>query len=84
MPEISERGRRLRLFCDAYGLSVRTGLIAAMRARLIYVGSFIDEQARLGDPGMRKLVSWDTPRKMLIDDVGYLDKHRELLERALA
>lgn len=84
VPEISERGRRLRLFCNAYGLSDRSGLIAAMRARLTYVGSFIDEQARLGDPGMRKLVGWDTPRKMLIDDVGYLDRHRKVLERALA
>ncbi len=54
-----------------------------MRARLIHVGEFIDEQARLGDPGMIKLVGWDTPRKMLVDDVGYLDEHRLLLERAL-
>ena len=33
---------------------------------------------------MMKLVGWDTPRKMFVDDVGYLDKHRALLERALA
>jgi len=84
VPGIDERARRLRLFCDAYGLSDRSGLIAALRARLMYVGSFIDEQARLGDPGMMKLVGWDTPRKLFVDDVGYLDKHRALLERALA
>ena len=29
----------------------------------IYVGKFIDEQARIGDPGMMKLVGWDTPRR---------------------
>ncbi len=84
VPEITERVRRLRLFCDAYGLSDRSGLIAAMRARLIYVGNFIDEQARLGDPGMMKLAGWETPRKMFVDDVGYLDRHQAILERALA
>jgi hypothetical protein len=81
--DLGERARRLRLFCDAYGLENRTGLIAAMRARLIYVGRFIDEQARLGDPGMIRLVGWDTPRQMFVDDVGYLDEHRAVLERAL-
>lgn len=84
VPDIGERARRLRLLCAEYGLSDRSGLIAAMRARLIYVGTFIDEQARLGDPGMMKLVGWDTPRKMLVDDVGYLDEHKVFLQRALA
>lgn len=84
VPDIGERARRLRLFCAEYGLSDRSGLIAAMRARLIYVGKFIDEQARLGDPGMMKLVGWDTPHKMFVDDVGYLDEHKVFLQRALA
>lgn len=82
--DLGERLRRLRLFCDTYGLDERSALVPAMRARLIYVGSFIVEQARLGDPGMRKLVEWDTPRRMFEEDVGYLDKHREMLEDALA
>jgi len=81
--DVAERARRLRVFCDAYGLEDRTGLIAAMRARLIYVGRFIDEQARLGDPGMVRLVGWGTPRQMFVDDVGYLDEHLAVLERAL-
>jgi hypothetical protein len=84
IPDIGARARRLRIFCDVYGLGDRRELVAAMRSRLIYVGAFIDEQAQLGDPGMRRLVEWDTPRRMLEDDVGYLDEHREKLERALA
>lgn len=84
VPRLPERARRLRVFCDAYGLEDRSGLIAAMRARLIFVGRFIDEQARLGDPGMIRLVVWDTPRQMFVNDVGYLDEHRAVLERALA
>ena len=83
MPDLDERPRRLRLFCDAYGLRDRRGLVAAMRARLIHVGQFIDEQARLGDLGMQKLVGWDTPRRMFEDDVGFLDRHSEALGRAL-
>jgi hypothetical protein len=84
VPELSQRARRLRVFCHAYGLKEKSGLIAAMQARLVYVGKFIDEQARLGDPGMIRLVGWDTPREMFVNDVGYLDEHRALLERALA
>ena len=83
IPEIAERARRLRVFCDAYRLEDRRELLAAMRARLIYVGEFIAEQARLGDPGMKRLVEWDTPRSMCEDDIGYLDDHRETLEGAL-
>jgi aminoglycoside phosphotransferase (APT) family kinase protein len=83
IPDLDERTRRLRTFAEAYGLHDRSGLISAMRARLIYVGEFIDEQARLGDPGMMRLVAWDTPRKMFVNDVGYLDKHRERFEGAL-
>ena len=82
--DIDERARRLRLFCEAYGLSDRTGLIDAIRARLIYVGAFIAEQARLGDPGMVKLVAAGVPHGMLVKDVGYLDAHRAILARALA
>jgi hypothetical protein len=84
MPDLAERARRLRVFCDAYGLEDRSGLIAGMRARLIYVAKFIDEQARLGDPGMIRLVGWHTPQLMFVNDVGYLDEHRAVLDRALA
>jgi Ser/Thr protein kinase RdoA (MazF antagonist) len=82
--DLDERARRLRGFCDAYGLEDRSGLIAALRARLVYVGKFIEQQARLGDPGMIKLVGWDTPRKMFVDDLGYLEQHHRAFARALA
>jgi len=65
-------------------LEDRSSLIDALRARLVHVGRFIDEQARLGDPGMQRLVAWDTPRQMFVRDVAYLDERRAALERALA
>jgi hypothetical protein len=82
--DLDERTRRLRRFCEVYGLEDRSGLIAALRARLIYVGKFIEVQARLGDPGMIRLVGWDTPRKMFVDDIGYLEEHHDAFARALA
>jgi hypothetical protein len=42
-PEIDERARRLRLFCDAYGLENRMGLLAAIRARLISMSRLASE-----------------------------------------
>lgn len=83
VPDEDERARRLALFTEAYGLEDRGTFIPALRARLVHVGRFIDQQARLGDPGMRKLVGWDTPRKMFVDDLAYLDARRSLWERAL-
>ena len=80
----AESARRLRLFCDAYGLVDRSGLLTMLRRRNIYVASFIEEQARLGDPGFQRLLEWDTPRKMVEDDLGYLDANDAVLQRALA
>jgi hypothetical protein len=33
---------------------------------------------------MRRLVDWDTPRKMFVTDLAYLDANRRELDRALA
>lgn len=81
--DISTKARRVRLFLDAYDLEDRTAVLPTMRLRLQHVGRFIAEQARLGDPGMQRLVSWNVPRQMFEDDVRYLDEHWVELERAL-
>jgi aminoglycoside phosphotransferase (APT) family kinase protein len=81
--DIAWKARRLRLFLDAYGLADRSGLLATARLRFEHVAGFITEQAACGDPGMRRLVSWEVPRKMG-DDVRYLDEHRTTLERAIS
>ncbi|MEK7861917.1 MAG: phosphotransferase, partial [Chloroflexota bacterium] len=80
---IGTKARRMRLFLDGYGLDDRTAVLPTMRLRLQHVGGFIDDQARLGDVGMQRLVSWNVPKKMFEDDVRYLDEHWGLLERAL-
>lgn len=79
---IDERARRLRLFCDAYGLTDRASLLDVLRERTLFVGEFIREQARLGDKGAMKLADWDVPARMK-RDAAYQDEHRDFLERAL-
>src|SRR5438874_2138446 len=83
---MDEKGREVLDYIEgeAYGLEDRAALIPALRARLVHVGRFIDEQAKLGDPGMERLVAWDTPRQMFVKDLGYIDENRRELERALA
>jgi hypothetical protein len=83
VPGIKERARRLRVFCESYGFEDRSTLLGAIRDRIIYVGEFIENQARSGDPGFSKIAARGTPRRMFEDDVGYLDKHRAVLQRAL-
>ncbi|MEK6225776.1 MAG: phosphotransferase [Chloroflexota bacterium] len=80
--DIEERARRLRIFCVAYDLVDRSALIDAMRARVIYLRRFMQEEAKRGDPGFMRLVDRGTPGRMA-DDVDYLDEHRAVLERAL-
>jgi hypothetical protein len=80
---IGERARRLRRFCDAYGLSDRASVLDVMKERTLFVGRFVAEQARAGDKGFTKLADWDVPARMQ-RDAAYLDEHRAVLQRALA
>ena len=79
---LAERAGRLRVFCDSYGLADRSELLEVLRRRLIFVGDFIDEQARAGDPGFGKLSAWGI-RAGMHRDAEYLDENREVFERAL-
>jgi aminoglycoside phosphotransferase len=83
-PDIDEQARRLRLFLDAYGLKDRKAVLPTLRLRVQHVARFIKEQAALGDPGMQRLVWWNVPAQMSVDDVRYLDEHQATLERAIA
>jgi hypothetical protein len=79
---IEEQARRLRHFCDAYGLADRASLLDVLKERTLFVGEFITEQARLGDKGAMKLANWDVPARMK-RNAAYQDEHRAVLERAL-
>jgi thiamine kinase-like enzyme len=79
---IDERAVRLRRFCDAYGLSDRASLLDVLKERTLFVGAFIEEQARRGDKGAIKLAGWGVPARMK-REATYQDEHRAVLERAL-
>lgn len=79
---LEERARRLRVFCDAYGLEDRSELLPTIRLRTDFVARFIEARARSREPGFATLASWDTPAKM-DNDIAYLDEHRATFERAL-
>ena len=79
---INEQARGLRLFCDAYGLLDRASLLDVLKERTLFVGEFIDEQARLGDKGAMKLADWGVPAR-LKREAAYQDEHRAVLRRAL-
>jgi aminoglycoside phosphotransferase len=79
---VAERARRLRLFCDAYGLEDRSDLLRTLRQRIDHVARFIEAEARSGDPGFAQLVAWNTPAKM-DNDNAYLDEQGSTFEGAL-
>ncbi len=78
----AEQARRLRLFCDTYGLEDRSELLPVMRLRIDYVARFIEAQARSGDPGFVQLLAWNTP-PLMANTIAYLDAYRSTFERAL-
>jgi len=81
--DLDQKARRLALFCDTYGLDDRSELLLTLRTRLDFVGRFVADQARAGDPGMQRLVDQDVPRSMVEKDVAYLDEHWSTFARAL-
>jgi len=80
---IEDEARRLRRFCDDYGLSDRGSLLDVLKQRTLFIADFVAEQARLGDKGFLKLADWDVPARMR-GDAAYQDEHRATFERALA
>ena len=80
--DVEEQARRLRLFCDAYGLSDRAPLLDVLKERTLFVAKFVEEQAHLGDKGAIKLAGWEVPARMR-REAAYQVEHRAVLERAL-
>jgi Ser/Thr protein kinase RdoA (MazF antagonist) len=80
--DLTQRARRLALFCDAYGVDDRAAVIPTMLTRIRFIAKFVEGQARAGDPGFRTLVRMDVPARMA-DDAALLEKHRTTFERAL-
>lgn len=83
MAEFEPRARRTRLFCDAYGLADRGGLVDKILERQRAARRAIKQAADAGDPAYRRL--WDMGAGAGVQrQIGYVLAHRSALQDALA
>lgn len=80
--EPPNRGHRLRLFCDSYGLGERTGFVQTIEERVRAVGAIIRTQAKVGDIRFQRMVD-EGHADRYDDNAAYLHQLREELQRAL-
>jgi hypothetical protein len=74
----SEQARRARLFCDAYGVEDRSGVVDAVVDRLDDLVQFMREQAEAGHPGFASHLA-DGHDRLYLDDIAYIRKHAALI-----
>jgi hypothetical protein len=75
----AERARRIRLFCDAYGLSSRGGLLDVVghRQRVLY--DTLKTWGKAGVPGFVEM--WrDGHGEIIQQDIAYVERHRQALQ----
>ena len=78
----AEQARRMRLLCDAYGLTDRSGLFETVRARIQSMVDFLLDGQRAGD--MRRIANIEAGHLAVYQhDLAYVERHRGVLEAAL-
>ena len=79
---VRPRGPRIRLFCDAYGLDERRGLMGVVRDRQLSLYRTARDWGTAGLEGWADV--WrDTRGEQWLRSVRYLDANRDTWERAL-
>lgn len=78
-----DRGRRLRLACDAYGLEDRSHLLDLVLSRITELREWILERIAAGDPQYR-VHEREDHAGIYAADLRYVTEHREELERYLS
>jgi hypothetical protein len=77
-----EQARRMRLFCDAYGLSDRSRVIDSVMTRIQSMADFLLEGMAAGDP--RRIANVEAGHLELYQhDRKYVEKYRAVFEAAL-
>lgn len=79
----AEQGRRLRLFCDAYGLSERAPLLPAIGARIAAMADYLREGAARGDGRMQANIDAGH-LAIYTTDLAYFETQRAAWEVACA
>lgn len=82
---VTEQGRRLALFADAYGLDVsdRAVLLDTVVARLEHLVGFMRRQAAAGHPAFSRHVAEGHDRYYLAN-IAHIERNRTVFEAALA
>jgi len=76
------RARRVRVFCDAYGLADRDQVVDMIIKRQSAASAAIERGAQAGDPAYQRL--WELgARDGIQRQIRYVEQHREDLEQAL-
>jgi aminoglycoside phosphotransferase (APT) family kinase protein len=79
---VADRGPRLRILCDAYGLDDRTGFLDLVRARQHALLDMVRRGAEAGDPALAAV--WrDTGGRPWLDAIDHLDRERDGWQRYL-
>lgn len=81
--ELQEQGRRLRLFCDAYGLEDRATLVETIERRVAAVATLLVERAAAGDAAFQRHVA-EGHVAGYEADVAFLRQHRKALQGAIS
>lgn len=78
----TEQARRARLFCEAYGLQERTGLVTTLLARVTAMADYLRQGAAQGDLHCQANIEAGH-LEIYITDYAYLEAQQSLLRRAL-
>jgi hypothetical protein len=80
--DLAEQSRRLRLFCDAYGLEERRGFIHTLGLRIASMAEYLEQGAAAGDARMTANIAAGH-LQIYLTDHAYLQAHAEEFRRAV-
>jgi hypothetical protein len=77
-----EQCRRVRLFCDAYGLQQRSQIVQSLKSRIAYMADYLRQGAANGNQRLQANIDAGH-LAIYTTDYAYLDAHEEQFLRAL-
>lgn len=79
---ISEQCRRVRLFCDGYGLQERSQIVRSIKSRIAYMADYLRQGAANGDKRLQANIDAGH-LEIYTTDYAYLDTHQEQFHMTL-
>lgn len=79
---VQEQCRRVRLFCDEYGLQQRSNIVQTTKSRILYMADYLRQGAANGDQRLQSNIDAGH-LAIYTTDYAYLDSHYEQFVMAL-